>query len=152
MVDKIQDCYRTLDLDATASRDEVKQAWLEFQQFYHPDRHQHDQKLMRSGQEKLKKINAAYDTLKQHFVSVDCHQASVEPPSASYSTKSEPEPSANHSENQDDGESLGLFGALKNEWKKASAWKKVMWAVLAIFVILVIWLISACKKQSEREK
>jgi hypothetical protein len=152
MADKIQDCYRTLDLDATASRDEVKQAWLEFQQFYHPDRHQHDQKLMRSGQEKLKKINAAYDTLKQHFVSVDCHQATIEPQPASHSTKSEPESSTNHSENQDDGESRGLFGALKNEWKKASACKKVMWAVLAFFVILISWFIYASKKQSEREK
>jgi len=152
MADKLQDCYRTLDLEPTASRDEVKQAWLEFQQFYHPDRYQHDQKLMRSGQEKIKKINAAYETLKQHFASVDSRQPNGDPTPASRAEKSEPSASANQRENQDDGDSSGLFDGLRNKWKKGSAWKKAMWAVLAIFAILVIWFIYACKKRSEREK
>jgi len=53
---------------------------------------------MRSGQEKLKKINTAYDTLKRHFASLDSRQAPAKPTPASPSTKSEPAASTSHRE------------------------------------------------------
>jgi hypothetical protein len=61
---ELEDCYRVLDLECTASLHEVKQAWRELSRLYEPDsRLQHDPKVQLRSKEKLKKINAAYGTL-----------------------------------------------------------------------------------------
>jgi DnaJ domain len=65
--EELEDCYRVLDLESTASLDEVKQSWRELAKLYHPDRLQHDPKLQLRGQEKLKNLNAAYDMLVRHL-------------------------------------------------------------------------------------
>jgi TPR repeat protein len=63
MNDKIQNCYRTLDLENGASLEEVKQARRDLAKVWHPDRFPNDPKMQRKANEKLKDINHAYEEL-----------------------------------------------------------------------------------------
>jgi hypothetical protein len=62
---RIEDCYRTLDLNRHASDAEVKAAWRNLTKVWHPDRFAHDPDLQRSAEEKVKAINEAYETIRQ---------------------------------------------------------------------------------------
>lgn len=63
MNDKIQNYYRTLDLENGASLEEVKQARRDLAKVWHPDRWTHDPKMQRKANEKLKDINQAFEEL-----------------------------------------------------------------------------------------
>jgi len=58
------DPYQTLNVSPTASDDEVKKAYRELARKYHPDNY-HDNPLADLAQEKMKEINAAYDTIQK---------------------------------------------------------------------------------------
>ncbi len=60
----LDDCYRLLDLDASASEEEVKRAHRDLTKVWHPDRFAQDPSVQRKAQEKLKSINEAYDTIR----------------------------------------------------------------------------------------
>jgi len=49
MNDKIQNCYRTLDLENGASLEEVKQARRDLAKVWHPDRFPNDPKMQRGA-------------------------------------------------------------------------------------------------------
>lgn len=59
-----EDGYRILDLDPAASDDEVKRAWRDLTNVWHPDRFGHDPRLQRKAEEKLKTILEAYETVR----------------------------------------------------------------------------------------
>ncbi len=63
MFNDIHDCYRLLELEMGASRAEIKRAYRELVQVWHPDRFSHDPVLQRKAEEKLKQINLAYEKI-----------------------------------------------------------------------------------------
>ena len=63
-LEEYDDCYRVLDLTPAASAEEVKTAWRDLVKVWHPDRFASEPRLQLRCQEKLKKINQAYETLK----------------------------------------------------------------------------------------
>jgi len=60
---KLERCLEILDLDASASVDEARQAYRDLVTVWHPDRIPDNPRLRRKAQEKLKEINAAYEAL-----------------------------------------------------------------------------------------
>jgi len=59
----IKRCFEILEIDPGASPEEVKQAYRDLVYFWHPDRVGDDPRRKRKAEEKLKKINEAYDIL-----------------------------------------------------------------------------------------
>jgi len=60
----IEHCYKILDLDRNASFQQVKEAYKDLVNIWHPDRFSNKPRLKRKAEQKLKEINAAYDTLR----------------------------------------------------------------------------------------
>ena len=60
---RLDDCYRTLELPFGAPEEEVKRAYRDLTKVWHPDRFAHDPSLRAKAEEKLKKINEAYETI-----------------------------------------------------------------------------------------
>ena len=63
----IRECYTVLELEPGASLEDAKKAYKLLAAVWHPDRFTNNPKLREQAQQKLKRINEAYDTLKQHF-------------------------------------------------------------------------------------
>jgi pSer/pThr/pTyr-binding forkhead associated (FHA) protein len=60
----IQEALKALDLSASSSQAEIKQAYRDQVKVWHPDRFPNDPRLRDKAQEELKKINEAYRVLK----------------------------------------------------------------------------------------
>jgi hypothetical protein len=58
--------YSVLGLEPGASPERVKQAYRDMVQVWHPDRFEHNPRLRRKAQDKLKEINKAYEMLNSH--------------------------------------------------------------------------------------
>ena len=56
--------YRVLGLAPTASPAEVRQAYRDLAQVWHPDRFAHSERLQQKAQRNLKRINEAFEVLK----------------------------------------------------------------------------------------
>lgn len=76
-MDDYSKCFQTLGLEANSSPEQVKKAYRDLVQVWHPDRFSHDERLRLIAQEKLKEINGAYELLKAAFF-----EASMAPESA----------------------------------------------------------------------
>ena len=63
----LRQCYTILALDAHASLQELKVAYRDMAQVWHPDRFQNSPRLQAKAAEQMKQINAAYETLTQHL-------------------------------------------------------------------------------------
>lgn len=57
--------YRALDLEPGASIDQVKVAWRDLAQVWHPDRFANSERLKAKAEEQLKQINEAYNRITQ---------------------------------------------------------------------------------------
>jgi TPR repeat protein len=80
-MDDIFTCYRILDLEAGASLEEVKRSYRELVKVWHPDRFRGDPKLQAKAEEKLKRINLAYERLCHETAASAGHRtASSQPP------------------------------------------------------------------------
>jgi curved DNA-binding protein CbpA len=56
----IKKCYEILELDPEASPDDVKQAYKDLVNIWHPDRVSNNPRLKQKAEEKLKEVNVAY--------------------------------------------------------------------------------------------
>ena len=61
----VDECYRLLELEPGATAAEVKRAYHEMINVWHPDRFQHDQILQKKASERTKLLNVAYKTLEE---------------------------------------------------------------------------------------
>jgi len=59
----IRHCYETLELKPDASMQDVKQAYKDLVNIWHPDRVSNNPRLKQKAEEKLKQINAAHEGL-----------------------------------------------------------------------------------------
>ena len=59
----VRDAYRLLEIGPDAPDEEVRRAWRDLTKVWHPDRFAHDAELQRKAEEKLKEVNAAYETI-----------------------------------------------------------------------------------------
>lgn len=66
MTRDIKRAYRILGLPPGASSDEVKSAYRDLAQVWHPDRFSHSDRLQEKAQINLKRINEAFQTLKDY--------------------------------------------------------------------------------------
>ncbi len=60
-------CLETLELESVTSPDELKQAYRDMVQIWHPDRFPGNPRLQRIADAKLKEINEAYNNLLAYF-------------------------------------------------------------------------------------
>ena len=60
----IKRCFEILELAPDASIDEVKQAYKDLVNIWHPDRFPTNPRLKQKAEKKLKEVNQAYETLK----------------------------------------------------------------------------------------
>ena len=65
----IERCFKILELNRGASPDEVKQAYKDIVNVWHPDRFSNNPRLKQKADEKLKEVNIAYETLKSYLSS-----------------------------------------------------------------------------------
>ncbi len=63
----IQRSLKILEIDRTASIDDVNQAYKDIVSVWHPDRFTHNPRLKRKAEEKIKDVNIAYETLKSFY-------------------------------------------------------------------------------------
>ena len=56
-----------LEIDRTATIDDVNQAYKDIVNVWHPDRFGHNPRLKRKAEEKIKEVNLAYETLKSFY-------------------------------------------------------------------------------------
>ena len=65
----IKKCFDILELDKNASIDELKQAYKDMVNIWHPDRFSGNPRLKQKAENKLKEINEAYETMKSFLSS-----------------------------------------------------------------------------------
>ena len=66
MTREIKRAYRILGLPAGASRDDIKSAYRDLAQVWHPDRFSHSERLQEKAQRNLTRINEAFQALKDY--------------------------------------------------------------------------------------
>lgn len=87
-MDRVVDWYRALDLEPGASAEEVRAAWRDLAQVWHPDRFSNNERLRAKAERNLQRINEAYERLKDLGADARPRAApAYEPP---------PEPEAEH--------------------------------------------------------
>ncbi len=59
-------CYRVLGLPPGAPKSEVRKAYKDLAQVWHPDRFAHNDRLRAKADENLRRINEAYETLRDY--------------------------------------------------------------------------------------
>ena len=59
----IQQCFDVLEIGSNASIDEVKQAYKDMVNIWHPDRFTNNPRLKQKAEDKLKEINKAYEMM-----------------------------------------------------------------------------------------
>ena len=86
MIDDLMEfrrCFSILELSPDASLHDVRQAYKDLVNVWHPDRFAHNPRLREKAENKLKDINAAYDTItsQMHGRSADRgHRHATDPP------------------------------------------------------------------------
>ncbi|MEE8116404.1 MAG: J domain-containing protein [Gemmatimonadales bacterium] len=63
---RITRAYRVLGLPPDASGDEIKTAYRDLVQVWHPDRFGHDERLRHKAERNLQRINDAYERVRSH--------------------------------------------------------------------------------------
>lgn len=85
----IENLFRELDLEADADLDSVRQSYRQLVKVWHPDRFDNDRKLQAVANEKLKRINFAYEALVAYIESGRGRDSSPQSEGASQSKASQ---------------------------------------------------------------
>jgi len=88
-MDDLNKSYEMLGVVFGASEDDIKHAYRDLVQVWHPDRFAHNPSLQEKAQEKLKEINVAYDKIKSHTSASNNNHESSKPSSSSSTTNNE---------------------------------------------------------------
>jgi DnaJ domain len=92
--------FRALELDQSATLDEIKQAYKDLVMVWHPDRFAHNLRLRHKAEEKLKQFNQAYDCLKQWCADPKPRSHGSPHPKTSQSERGRSPQSSPHNRNQ----------------------------------------------------
>ncbi|MDF5712285.1 MAG: DnaJ domain-containing protein [Nostoc sp. S4] len=68
-MDNLEQCYQILGVSSDASVNEIKQAYKDLVQVWHPDRYTHNPRLQRKAEAELKAINSAYEIIMESLAS-----------------------------------------------------------------------------------
>jgi hypothetical protein len=85
------DCFRALGVAPNASWEEVRQAYKDLVRVWHPDRFQSDPQLRERAEQKLQRINEAYDALKNSQI-FRASRPDPAPPPPQSPPQSQPQP------------------------------------------------------------
>jgi len=89
----IKRCFEILELKPDASLDEVKQAYKDLVNIWHPDRFSTNPRLKQKAEKKLKEVNQAYQMLKSFLPSKPgLHKAPEKTPHAQAQAKTQAKP------------------------------------------------------------
>jgi len=125
---EIDKCYQTLGLNPRAPEEEIKQAYRDLVNVWHPDRFPHNQRLRKKATEKLREINAAYENLRSCIAG-----SSFDIPAATSRKPSPPESGA-------PGQSEPLFNEGQPGFSQPFTQKpteRISWKLLSmLFVVL----------------
>jgi len=69
----IDRCFRILEIDRHASMEEVRQAYKDIVNVWHPDRFSENPRLRAKAEKKLKEVNAAYERVQRFLGSTSEH-------------------------------------------------------------------------------
>ena len=135
----LDDYYRILELEPNASAENIKKAYRDLVQVWHPDRFAHDPRLQRKAEEKLMEIKKAYEQLQSIFSNTSSREsqssnASGSKPGsgASKSDEATPEPpprSPTQTATQDFAFSLRELDGVVTRW-------------VAAVIVLLIWSVA----------
>ncbi len=75
-----QRCCDVLDLTPPVMLADLKEAYKDLVQVWHPDRFVHNPRLRDRAEEKIKLINIAYETLEQFLLEQQARQSQAHPP------------------------------------------------------------------------
>ena len=70
-MDDTERYYKILGLSTSASEEDLKNAYRELVQVWHPDRFTHNPSLQKRAEEQLKEINSAYEAIRKHIAYTD---------------------------------------------------------------------------------
>lgn len=87
-MNNLQHYYEILGISSDASIAEIKEAYKDLIQIWHPDRYCHNERLQQKAEAKLKAINLAYEQLMKHlnFEPVEPQKKDVSPEETSKDT------------------------------------------------------------------
>lgn len=145
-MDDIREYYRILDLEPGASFEEIKRSYRDLVKVWHPDRFGSDPKLRAKAEEKLKRINLAYEQL-----SNEAQQAAGSPPQERANAESNASQEAQRTNTTADAEAgappAGTRGRKIDLWTYMT--KRASVVVAAILVmILCSWVFSSMSEKS----
>lgn len=63
----IEKCYEILEVNKDATQEQVRQAYKDLVNIWHPDRVSNNPRLKQKAEDKLKEINTAYEIVNSHF-------------------------------------------------------------------------------------
>jgi DnaJ-class molecular chaperone len=85
----IRKCFEILELDSDASLSEVRQAYLDLVNVWHPDRFIQNPRLREKAEGKLRGINTAYEKLTEYLSSARNVQSAAQEPCSRGATKAD---------------------------------------------------------------
>lgn len=146
----IRQCYEVLELNPPVSLDDLKQAYKDLVQVWHPDRFSHNPRLRQKAEEKLKQINVAYESLesllKQQALTQQTYSQRPASPQARSATSqtSQGSHSSPHSANSYHWQEFTKNGSTsqsKNFWNQLSLKTRmqIYGIILTIGIFALIW-------------
>ena len=128
--------FQILEVDETASPKEIKQAWKDMLFFWHPDKHQNNERRRRFAGEKTKLINEAFDRIQNGRFD----ETQTEYPKQNGNAPPDPPWTPPNNPNK----------------KSRKLVNRVVFAILACYLLLIItiaaWLESEANRKMNRPK
>jgi hypothetical protein len=129
--------YRELDLEPTATREEIKRAYMDLVIVWHPDRFAHNSSLRAKAEQKLKRINIAYQFILERST---VPSATPERP-RSHEDRPNRQTTTNSRNSTERGDGAGSESPSQQslEAKKREAGFGIFFLLTVFFVVLILW-------------